>query len=134
MDKNVTTAPVQQEQFVDLSKLKFAPAMVGMERFWISTGDRAKLECEALESKSSNVYLKSVDGVYYVNSGRAFSTIQQIPIGEQLNIIANVMKPNGNITDADIKSVEAKFGNNLDEFRKAQKEGYVQLHYAREIA
>ena len=127
-----TNVPTQ-EQFVDLSKLKFAPAMEGMERFWISTGGRAKLLCDARESKAGNVFLKSTDDVYYVNSGRSFDAIQNIPVGEQLTVIANVMEPNGNITEADIKSVEETFGRNMADFREAQSKGYNQLHFAREL-
>ena len=123
-------------QVLDLSKYSFAPPMEGMEKFWITTGDRGRVDVMSHSAEESgNIYFKTTDEAnLYIHLGRSFKTLQQVAPELSLTFIVNVMKPNPNTSEANIRSVEKEYNRDMTTFREAQKKNYFQLHFAREVA
>ena len=126
---------VKVEQFADISKFKTAPRQEGMGRLWIATGERIKAECHVSTAKESgNIWLETTGAEpKYINLGKRFDSCQSMEPG-YATIVANVMTPNADLTEEQLRSVEKKWGtSSTDNYRQALRDDLVQFHFAKEV-
>jgi len=109
--------------------LKLAPSRTSMPRFWVGTDESREIIASVLASRKEQAYLvDSENDQVVINAGRKWDDVQTMEVGANYTIIAKVMKPNPEISAAQLEEVEKEFGlQSTVNYRTCLKEGYVQL-------